>query len=62
MDRGLKKLRDLDISILATMHGVLLSKKNCRNLLTLLDQENRNACESLIEVPSDHRSKAPVLD
>ena len=49
MAEGIRRLQDINISILATMHGTALNQKNCRNLLALLEAENQKACRSIFQ-------------
>jgi len=46
---GIKKLRSLEISSLATMHGMALNKKCSQNYLSLLEQENNRVCQTILD-------------
>jgi len=48
---GLKKLHDLEILLLATMHGVALDQKSTKNLLQLLQTKNNEFCSDLFLTP-----------
>jgi flavorubredoxin len=47
---GLNKIKQFEISTLATMHGASLNKKSTARLFELLEEKNREMCQELIEM------------
>lgn len=60
MAQGLQKLKSLDISTLATMHGSPLNKKNTKSLFELLETKNLEVCSTIAARKTIESNKSEI--